>query len=212
MSCEAATEPRLALHFLFFLYIRLRITLTNLMTNVFLNDIYIHMITISLILFYTVISSLYILLNDDYNIILRIFVIFVIAAAVILMMKKDTFLPFLGLTVLPSTLIANEKVPNGANLSYTIDMSDYEEGTTVVYWAANKTDAIIEDPYEAYKNYNNVGVSKVKNGKADVRIFCPDRYKVRKVFNQLLERHFHYRIVFKETGFLGPVMTVKVNC
>lgn len=170
------------------------------------------MITISLILFYSVISSLYILLNDDYNIILRIFVIFVIAAAVILMMKKDTFLPFLGLTVLPNTLIANEKTPNGANLSYTIDMSDYEEGTTVVYWAANKTDAIIEDPYEAYKNYNNVGVSKVKNGKAEVRIFCPDCYKVKKVFNQLLERHFHYRIVFKDTGFLGPVLTVKVNC
>ena len=170
------------------------------------------MITITFILAYTVISSLYILLNDDYNIILRIFVIFVIAAAVILIIKKETFLPFLGLAVLPSPLISNEKVPNGANLSYTIDMNNYEEGTVVIYWAANKTDAIIEDPYEAYKNYNNVGISKVKNGKAEVRIFCPDRYKVKKVFNQLLERHFHYRIVFKETGFLSPVMTVKVDC
>lgn len=170
------------------------------------------MVTISIILAYTVISSLYILFNDDYNIILRIFVIFVIAAAVILIMKKETFLPFLSLTVLPSPLIANEKIPNGANLSYTIDMNNYEEGTVVIYWAANKTDTIIEDPYEAYKNYNNVGVSKVKNGKAEVRIFCPDRYKVKKVFNQLLERHFHYRIVFKETGFLSPVMTVKVDC
>jgi hypothetical protein len=182
------------------------------MSKVFLNDIYIHMITITFILAYTVISSLYILLNDDYNIILRIFVIFVIAAAVILIIKKETFLPFLGLAVLPSPLISNEKVPNGANLSYTIDMNNYEEGTVVIYWAANKTDAIIEDPYEAYKNYNNVGISKVKNGKAEVRIFCPDRYKVKKVFNQLLERHFHYRIVFKETGFLSPVMTVKVDC
>lgn len=170
------------------------------------------MITITFILAYTVISSLYILLNDDYNIILRIFVIFVIAAAVILIIKKETFLPFLGLAVLPSPLISNEKVPNGANLSYTIDMNNYEEGTVVIYWAANKTDAIIEDPSEAYKNYNNVGISKVKNGKAEVRIFCPDRYKVKKVFNQLLERHFHYRIVFKDTGFLSPVMTVKVDC
>jgi hypothetical protein len=182
------------------------------MSKVFFNDIYIHMVAITLILFYSVISSLYILLNDDYNFILRIFVIFVIAAAVILMMKKETFLPFLGLAHLPNTLLANEKTPNGANLSYTIDMNGYEDGTMVVYWAANKTDAIIEDPYEAYKNYNNVGVSKVKNGKAEVRIFCPDKYKVNKVFNQLLERHFHYRIVFKETGFLSPVMTVKVDC
>lgn len=170
------------------------------------------MATISLILLYSIISSLYILLSDNYNIFLRIFVIFIIAAAIVLMMKKDTFLPFLGLAHLPNTLIAEEKIPNGANISYSIDMNDYEDGTKIIYWAANKTDKIIEDPYEAYKNYNNVGVSKVKNGKAEVRIFCPDRYKVKKIFNQLLERHFHYRIVYKDTGFLSPVMTVKVDC
>uniref|UniRef100_A0A6C0LYU1 Uncharacterized protein n=1 Tax=viral metagenome TaxID=1070528 RepID=A0A6C0LYU1_9ZZZZ len=182
------------------------------MNKIFFNEIYIHMVTITLILLYSIISSLYILLNDDYNIFLRIFVIFIIAAVVVLMMKKETFLPFLGLAHLPNTLIAEEKIPNGANISYSIDMNDYEDGTKIIYWAANKTDKIIEDPYEAYKNYNNVGVTKVKNGKAEVRIFCPDRYKVKKVFTQLLERHFHYRIVFKDTGFLSPVMTVKVDC
>ena len=170
------------------------------------------MITITLILLYSIISSVYILFNDNYNIVLRIFVIFIIAAAVIMIMKKETFLPFLGLAHLPNTLIAEEKIPKGANLSYSIDMKEYEEGTIIIYWAANKTDKIIEDPYEAYKNYNNVGVSKVKDGKAEVRIFCPDKYKVKKVFNQLLERHFHYRIVYKDTGFLSPVMTVKVDC
>jgi hypothetical protein len=182
------------------------------MSKVFFNDIYIHIATMILILLYSIITSLYILFNDEYSVILRIFVIFVIAASIILMIKKDTFLPFLGLTVLPNTLIADEKIPQGANVSYSIDMNDYEEGTVVIYWAANKTDKIIEDPYEAYKNYNNVGVSKVKNGKAEVRIFCPDKYKVKKIFNQLLERHFHYRIVFKDTGFLSPVMTIKVDC
>jgi hypothetical protein len=170
------------------------------------------MITITLILLYSIISSVYILFNDNYNIVLRIFVIFIIAAAVIMIMKKETFLPFLGLAHLPNTLIAEEKIPKGANLSYSIDMKEYEEGTIIIYWAANKTDKIIEDPYEAYKNYSNVGVSKVKEGKAEVRIFCPDKYKVKKVFNQLLERHFHYRIVYKDTGFLSPVMTVKVDC
>jgi len=182
------------------------------MNKIFFNEIYIHMITITLIILYSIISALYILFNNNYNIFIRIFAIFIIAAAVILMMKKETFLPFLGLAHLPNTLIAEEKIPKGANLSYSIDMNDYEDGTIIIYWAANKTDKIIEDPYEAYKNYNNVGVSKVKNGKAEVRIFCPDRYKVKKLFNQLLERHFHYRIVYKETGFLSPVMTVKVDC
>jgi hypothetical protein len=170
------------------------------------------MVAISLLLLYSIISSVYILLNDNYNIFLRIFVIFIIATATVLIMKKETFLPFLGLAHVPNTLIAEERIPNGANILYSIDMNDYEDGTKIIYWAANKTDKIIEDPYEAYKNYNNVGVSKVKNGKAEVRIFCPDKYKVKKIFNQLLERHFHYRIVFKDTGFLSPVMTVKVDC
>jgi hypothetical protein len=182
------------------------------MSDVFFNDIYIHMATMTLLLSYSIISSLYILLNDDYSFILRIFVIFVIASVVLLAMKKETFLPFLGLSVLPSPLIADEKIPKGANLSYTIDLGGYPDGTLVVYWAANKTGSNIEDPFEAYKNFNNVGVSKVKSGKAEVRIFCPDRYKTGKMFNQLLERHFHYRIVFKDMGFLSPVMTVKVDC
>jgi hypothetical protein len=182
------------------------------MNKIFFNEIYIHMITITLILLYSIISALYILFNDNYNIFIRIFAIFIIASVIILMMKKETFLPFLGLAHLPNTLIADEKIPKGANLSYSIDMNEYEDGTIIIYWAANKTDKIIEDPYEAYKNYNNVGVSKVKNGKAEVRIFCPDKYKVKKIFNQLLERHFHYRIVYKDTGFLSPVMTVKVDC
>ena len=76
------------------------------MNKIFFNEIYIHMVTISLILLYSIISSLYILLSDNYNIFLRIFVIFIIAAAIVLMMKKDTFLPFLGLAHLPNTLIA----------------------------------------------------------------------------------------------------------
>jgi hypothetical protein len=88
-------------------------------------------------------------------------------------------------------------------------------GSKIIYWAANNdTDSlkIIEDPYSAYKDFNNVGVSIVKNGKAEVRIFCPNKYKVKKVFEKILERHFHYRIIFKDNGFLSPVMTVNIKC
>ena len=98
--------------------------------------------------------------------------------------------------------------------SITPDTGEYEDGTKIIYWAANSTDSskIIEDPFEAYKSFNNVGVSVVKHGKADVRIYCPDKYKVKKVFNKILERHFHYRIIFKDSGFLSPVMTVNIKC
>jgi hypothetical protein len=182
------------------------------MNKIFLNEIYIHITIMSIILVFSFIASIYILFNDDYNTLLRIISIVVITCIVMLAIKKETFLPFLGMTYVPNTLLSVPKYPPGANISYNIDMKDYEEGTAVIYWAASKTNNVIEDPYEAYKNFDNVGVTIVKDGSAEVRIFCPDKYKVKKVFTKTLEKHFHYRIVFKGTGFLSPVMTVKVDC
>lgn len=166
------------------------------------------------LMLYALTTSIYVLFNDDYNLFIRIISILIIAIIIFLSLKKETFLPFLGLTYLPNTLLCEPKYPSGANLNYTIDMSEYEDGTKIIYWAANNTDSskIIEDPFEAYKSFNNVGVSIVKNGKADVRIYCPDKYKVKKVFSKILERHFHYRIIFKDSGFLSPVMTVNIAC
>lgn len=182
------------------------------MNKVFLNEIYIHIIIMSIILMFSFITSIYILFNDKYNTILRICSIVVLTCIIMLAIKKETFLPFLGTAYVPNTLLSVPKYPYGANISYNIDMKDYAEGTSVIYWAASKTDKIIEDPYEAYKKFENVGVTTVKDGVAEVRIFCPDKYKVKKLFTKTLEKHFHYRIVFKETGFLSPVMTVKVDC
>ena len=185
------------------------------MNDLFKKDIYIHMAIVFVTFLYTLTISIYILFNDDYNIFIRIISIFIIAIIIFLSAKKETFLPFLGLTFIPYTLICEPKVPKGANLSYTIDMSDYEDGTKIIYWAANNNPdnlKIIEDPFIAYKDFNNVGVSVVKNGKANVQIFCPNKYKVKKVFDKILERHFHYRIIFKDNGFLSPVMTVNIKC
>jgi len=184
------------------------------MNNLFKTEIYIHMAIIFTLMLYALTTSIYILFNDDYNIFIRIISIIIISIIIFLSLKKETFLPFLGLTYLPNTLLCEPKYPSGANLNYTIDMSEYEDGTKIIYWAANSTDTskIIDDPFEAYKSFNNVGISVVKHGKADVRIYCPDKYKVKKVFNKILERHFHYRIIFKDSGFLSPVMTVNIKC
>jgi len=185
------------------------------MNDLFKKDIYIHMGIIFFTFLYTLFIGLYIIFNDEYNIFIRVISIIIISFILFLSSKKKTFLPFLGLTFIPYTLLCEPKFPSGANLNYTIDMPDYEDGTKIIYWAANNdTDSlkIIEDPYNAYKDFNNVGVSIIKNGKADVRIFCPNKYKVKKVFEKILERHFHYRIIFKDNGFLSPVMTINIKC
>ena len=171
-----------------------------------------------LLLSYSILSGIYVLFNDDYNVFLRLFVIFVIAAAGYTLLKRDTFLPFLGISFIPNTLLISQKVPQGANVEYELDMRGHENGTRVIYWAANKTNKVIEDPFEAYKDFHNVGVTSVSNGRAIIKVFCPDQYKVGTMTSfidnskQVLDKHFHYRIVFKDTGLLSPVMTAKLNC
>ena len=185
------------------------------MEELYKKEIYIYMIIIFVTFLYTLFIGLYILFNDDYNIFIRIISIFIIAIIIYLSSKKETFLPFLGLTFIPYTLLCETKFPLGANLKYTLNMSEYEDGTKIIYWAANNDKdslKIIEDPFTAYKDFNNVGVSIVKNGKAEIRLLCPNKYKVKKVFDKILERHFHYRIIFKDNGFLSPVMTINIKC
>ena len=134
------------------------------MNELFKNEIYIHMIIILITFLYTLVIATYILFNDEYNIFMRIISIFIIAIIIFLASKKETFLPFLGLTFIPNTLLCEPKFPNGANLNYTLDMHDYEDGTKIIYWAANKdTDSlkIIDDPFNAYKNLADANIKKI---------------------------------------------------
>lgn len=189
------------------------------MTNkIYFNEIYLHFGSMIFIFLYVFLSCIYILFNDDYNMFLRLFVIFVIADAIYLSIKRDTFLPFLGISFIPNNLIISEKIPKGANVEYVLDMTGYEDSTRVIYWAANKTGKIIEDPLSAYKDFENVGVAYVHNGKAIIKVFCPDKYKVNSFMGMFdggkktVDKHFHYRIIFNDTGLSSPVMTAKLNC
>jgi len=82
------------------------------MNRIYFSDIYIHMATMFIVLCYCIISSIYILFNDDYNTILRIFVIVIIGCVIYLLLKKDTLLPFLGVTYLPNNLLSDDKFPH----------------------------------------------------------------------------------------------------
>ena len=184
------------------------------MNRIYFDDIYIHLITLFIIICYTVISCIYILFNDNYSTILHITVIIILGCCMYLILKRDTFLPFLGISFIPNNVFIDEKFPQGSNIDYVLDMRGYQDGTRVIYWAANKTGKIIDDPFEAYKDFHNVGISKVKDGKASIRLYCPDKYKVKHfgIADYLLDKHFHYRIIFNDTGLMSPVMTAKINC
>lgn len=183
------------------------------MNNIILNDLYIHIISLFTIIIFALLSCIYILFNDDYNTILRIICIYVITCIIFLISKKETFFPFMGMTFIPYNLLVNSPTyPEGSNVNYTINMEEYKDNTMIIYWASENKGNIFESPYDAYNKISNSGVSVVKDGKAKIHMFCPEKYKLNKSSSKTLEKHFHYRAIFKDSGFLSPIMSVKIYC
>jgi len=79
----------------------------------------------------------------------------------------------------------------------------------IVWWAADKEDnkKVINNPKEAYKNYNNSGISLVNNGNTEVVLLCPKSYIAG---GRELPKHLHYRESKKDV--LGDVKTIDIKC
>jgi len=124
----------------------------------------------------------------------------------VLLNQRYLFLPFLGETVLPLSVIVESKVPENANLEYELLVGKENEGKKVIYWGAQKNDpkVIYKDPMTAY-TYENAGVTTVKNGKAILKYELPSLYKIN---DYQLPRHLHYRICCKNDVMMGEVETI----
>jgi uncharacterized membrane protein YuzA (DUF378 family) len=131
-------------------------------------------------------------------------------SALYLFMNRDYYLPFLGETVLPTITPINN---NNKNV-ITTTIKKLPPKSKIIYWAAksDKDTPLIEDPYLAYADYTNSGVSFAnENGEVEIKYECPVQYKVGK-FKKTLPRHIHYRYMNpKFPGFLSPVKTLYLN-
>lgn len=124
-------------------------------------------------------------------------------AAVSLALSRNTWLPFLGRTALPSSLF---KASSPADASETMTLVATKPDTTrIVYWGADR-DA--PDPQAAYRGFNNAGVATVVAGKAVLRLRCPGKYEVH---GRRLARHVHWREV-NDSGMLSEVKTAAMLC
>jgi len=142
----------------------------------------------------------------------RIIYVVVAISALILAFQRDTWLPFLGETVLPGAIVAL-KTNSGDT---TVDVH-VKPGTKVVYWAAepsaeegavgasegNKADPPVKAAYDKFENSgvvaaNEQGVAKLVFNKGTSYI-VPSGRKI--------ESHVHYR-EFGEDGMMGPVKSV----
>ena len=134
----------------------------------------------------------------------KIIYLTVALAGIWLATKRDTWLPFLGKTVFPESLVP-QILPAKPDQTITIKT---EPNVKVAYWAAlNKGETT--DVHLAYGNYENSGVvMSDADGNAELPIMTGSGYTLPS--GEVLPRHVHYRIVnsTKYPGMMSKINTV----
>jgi uncharacterized membrane protein YuzA (DUF378 family) len=140
----------------------------------------------------------------------RIFFVFVAICAIYVGTSRDSYLPFLGETVLPCSVL-QEKVPDKADLKVRITA---QAGRKVLYWASESSEAAeklrtLNNWKEAYGKFDNAGVAVADDeGSALLHIRRPQVYWVPP--GSKLEPHVHYRIC-ADNGMMGPVRSLHIE-
>lgn len=166
-----------------------------------------YMFFILVIFLFALYEALFILVNPKLGFFTKLIALLVVIYVIYLGFQRNTYLPFLGPTVMPYSIFPSELKPKDANLEFTVPVVE-EDNTKVLYWAAQSSSQYFEDPWTAYGDYRNVGVTTIKNNEAKFIVACPSGYKVP---TQTLKPHIHYRVIYP-TGIMGEVKTAFVNC
>ena len=129
-------------------------------------------------------------------------------SALYVMFDRDTYLPFLGPTLVPCSVL-QVREPPGATKEVKVVI---EPHTKIMYWAAEPaSDGLknVKSWMDAYQKYDNAGVA-VSNGDGVVimKVRDPQSYKV--PFMGKIESHIHYRVC-GDSGFMGRVSTTYLN-
>lgn len=123
--------------------------------------------------------------------------------------QRKYYLPFLGETVLPISVIKEYKQDK---YDVEIKVTVPKEALHVIYWAANPANqkADVPNALPAYGKFENHGVSPVIDGRAILYINCPQVYKVGRIWSRVLPKHLHYRYVLP-SGLLSSIETIPLT-
>ena len=134
----------------------------------------------------------------------RLLYLLIGSAALYLAFNRDTYLPFLGEAIFPSSVLQTQ-TPAGATRTVKVKVRPH---TKLVYWASEPGDNLNKKSYNiAYGKYENAGVTTSDaSGVAFLKVREPQIYNVP---FQTLAPHVHYRTV-KTSGLFGPVRTIQV--
>jgi len=134
----------------------------------------------------------------------KVLYLFIGAAALYLAFNRDTYLPFLGESIFPSSVLQTQ-TPAGATRTVKVKL---KPRTKIVYWASEPGDNLNKKPYNiAYGKYENAGVTTSDaSGVAFLKVREPQSYNISL---HTLTPHVHYRTL-KASGMFGPVRTIQV--
>jgi len=132
----------------------------------------------------------------------------VAVAALSIAFFRDSYLPFLGPSVMPCSLL-KEQVPENADIEASVQVAP---GAKVLYWAAepaNKDLETINTWKKAYVGFRNAGVAVADgNGSVTLKVRKPQGYTV--PIKGELSPHIHYRQC-ADNGFIDRVETVTLD-
>ena len=120
-----------------------------------------------------------------------------IALAAFKLMNRDTYLPFLGKTVMPTAVIPLKENKNQQD-TITIKV---QPNSKVIYWAAKKLNNDNHIVWDAYDDYSNSGVvMSDSSGVAKLKLQKGSGYLV-PWGNKKIPPHLHYRYELKPGKF-----------
>ncbi len=132
----------------------------------------------------------------------KVIYLLVAFSAILLAFQRDTWLPFLGKSVLPDVVVPQK--PHTGDSSVTVQVSP---NAKVAYWSAKPGDNPDTDVVTAYGDYANSGVSIADSkGNAVLHFDKGTDYVVPS--GKRIKSHVHYREVTGEYGMMGPINTV----
>lgn len=129
-------------------------------------------------------------------------------AALYIGYARDSYLPFLGPSVMPCSLL-KVQTPDGADFEKRVLV---KPGVKVMYWAAEPANSdlqTIQDWRHAYLGFRNAGVAVAdEDGYVKLRVRKPQPYTV--PLKGELDPHIHFRACMNN-GFIGPVETATLD-
>ena len=144
---------------------------------------------------------------NKYKVLKFIFILFIVASVIYNLFDRNFYLPFLGWAVYPCGSLA-EKIPRDADMTVTVQVNP---NVNVIYWGSEPTNESqpIDNPWDAYANYDNSGVVRADaQGKAVLHFRNPSIYQVG-LMNRTLKKHIHYREC-RHPGMLSSVKTINL--